>query len=654
MTKNINLFNEQVNETLTYKEVSESLGVSVATLKNWVKASHLNPIRKEGRGSVFLVSEIQKFKDSLANGELSRLQKRANKKNSKATFIPKEHIKQTDAYNSILGFIEELKGFNLPVQEVLLAVALELLKSIDLILNESIGASNVKSLKFKNNNVKKVIDDWISDFGFAGTSGFNVDIPANLLHKEDLLGILYQSFLLEGEKASNGSYYTPTEVVNMIVDQHKPVLTSNFRILDPCCGTGQFLIAFSKIVHNPTNLFGFDLDRLAVNVARVNLILAYPEVDFYPNIACQDSLTAETKVTYDIIATNPPWGYHFSQKELARLARLFPQITSKEAFSYFISKGLTLLKDKGYLSYVLPESITKIKQHKDIRKELLDKTSIIRISHIGNVFTNVVSPVILLTIKKSISDDNKVSIKKDNREHSIEQRRFRSNASFVFDTDIDDVDSRIIEKIYSVKHTTLENRADWALGIVTGNNQKYLTPQEEKGFEPILKGSDICKYAYKKPSNFIHFVPADFQQVAPEWKYRVKEKLLYRFISKNLIFAYDDKQVLTLNSANIMIPKVEGYPMKVILALFNSTLYQYLFQRKFNTVKVLRGDIEQLPLPALSDKTVKELVTQVEHLLQNKLKEDLKVKLEREIDAIIYSVFNLKDEETKYIKSVVR
>ena len=46
----------------------------------------------------------------------------------------------------------------------------------------------------------------------------------------------------------------------------------------------------------------------------------------------------------------------------------------------------------------------------------------------------------------------------------------------------------IIDKIYSVNHTTLEQKADWALGIVTGNNKGFITNELKDGFEPIFKG----------------------------------------------------------------------------------------------------------------------------------------------------------------------
>jgi len=104
----------------------------------------------------------------------------------------------------------------------------------------------------------------------------------------------------------------------------------------------------------------------------------------------------------------------------------------------------------------------------------------------------------------------------------------------------------------------------------------------------------------KQPSSFLKFVPASFQQVAPESKYRAKEKLIYKFISSKLVFAYDDKQSLTLNSANILIPKIENYSLKVILCLLNSSLFQFVFSKKFNTHKVLKGDLENLPFPVFT------------------------------------------------------
>ena len=147
-----------------------------------------------------------------------------------------------------------------------------------------------------------------------------------------------------------------------------------------------------------------------------------------------------------------------------------------------------------------------------------------------------------------------------------------------------------------------------------------------------------------KPSNYIHFTPEKFQQVAPIEKYRAKEKLIYRFIAKYLVFAYDDKQKLTLNSANIIIPNIPNYPIKVIAALFNSSLYQFIFQKKFSSIKVLRNHIEQMPLPLWSDKIFSDIIKLVGETIKNKNNFNI-------LDDYILKQYALTQEEINYIKN---
>jgi len=182
-------------------------------------------------------------------------------------------------------------------------------------------------------------------------------------------------------------------------------------------------------------------------------------------------------------------------------------------------------------------------------------------------------------------------------DHAVDQKRFLRNGDFVFDININSTDGRILDRVYGREHTTLEGKSDWALGIVTGDNGRFLSPEDGPGLEPIYTGKEVGHYLLRAPSAFIRFDPGRFQQAAPERKYRAPEKLVYRFISKRLIVAYDDRGRLTLNSANILIPRLNGYPVKALLALLNSSLYQFIFQKKFSSIKVLRSHLERLPIP---------------------------------------------------------
>lgn len=53
----------------------------------------------------------------------------------------------------------------------------------------------------------------------------------------------------------------------------------------------------------------------------------------------------------------------------------------------------------------------------------------------------------------------------------------------------------------------------------------------------VLKGTDICKYHINPVKQYLRFEPEQFQQVAPLEIYRAPEKLLYRFISNQLVVA---------------------------------------------------------------------------------------------------------------------
>ena len=117
----------------------------------------------------------------------------------------------------------------------------------------------------------------------------------------------------------------------------------------------------------------------------------------------------------------------------------------------------------------------------------------------------------------------------------IAQDELLKNENFEISITIDNEDARILKKIFSQKHTTLANNAEWALGIVTGNNDKFLSADKKEGREGIIKGKDIMKFIYQPAQCFLKFEPAQFQQTAPEQKYRSKEKLIYRFISKQLV-----------------------------------------------------------------------------------------------------------------------
>ena len=642
--------NRKTQNIIKIDDVAIFLGISTATVRNWVKTGNIQTISRNNHH--FNYDDIKILKENIENGSIKKLNGRANKSKNKKTFIPNEYLESEQDFNiahKIVSFIQKNK---LDIETAIFLLTLNLLKKENILTQIKIqDVITSRDIISNNEQINKELKAWQEEITVEKVKEeYSFLIKCELPKQNDILGFIYQSLLAEGKKSKTGSYYTPSHIVSEIVNEY---LQKDSKVLDPCCGTGQFLLAFAEKIEDPEKIYGVDIDEIAVRIARINLLVKYKDKEFAPNIVCKNtlfeignydlfSLNDEKIREFDVIATNPPWGVHFSKTDKERLKMLYPQIESFESFSYFLKKSIDLLKKDGVISFILPESILNVKVHSDIREIILNSTSIKKVFYLDRVFKNVFTPVIRLDIKKSNEKNNDVEIIKQQKKYNIPQMSWQKNNDFVFNIHSDNVDTKIIDKVYNIEHTTLLNNADWALGVVTGNNKKYVISENKEGAEPIFKGKDVQKLLLKEPTNYIVFTPDKFQQVAPVEKYRVKEKLVYKFISKNLVFAYDNKQRLTLNSANIVIPKIKDYPIKVIAGLFNSSLYQFIFQKKFSSIKVLRSHIEQLPLPLLEKNKYSEIVSLVNNVIKNK-------KDFEELDKYIYSLFKLTKKEIEHI-----
>ena len=126
------------------------------------------------------------------------------------------------------------------------------------------------------------------------------------------------------------------------------------------------------------------------------------------------------------------------------------------------------------MNFVLPESITNVKTHSDIREFILSKCSIQKIAILGKKFKNVFSSVITMQIKKGTDIKSSIEVVNKDNKYLIEQIRFSKNRHSLFDIYVDQVDNDIFIKISKAGYVSLANQSDWALGIVTGDNKKFI------------------------------------------------------------------------------------------------------------------------------------------------------------------------------------
>lgn len=458
------------------------------------------------------------------------------------------------------------------------------------------------------------------------------NIPQNFLNDPtiDWLGFLYQMRTPEGSRNINGQYYTNKRIVKEMTSHID--IKSGQSFFDPCCGSGAFLMSINAT--SLSQLFGIDNDEIAIMIAKANLISLYPEDKVYPNLFCCDYL--ETNLTcplgdkeFDFIGTNPPWGVSKINKYTSDI------IYSGERASLFFVKAFKQLKSKGVLAFLMPSSLLKVKVHKDFRTFAMTETKIEYISlfkeRFNGVFTDFFS---IVTRKDNVAGFQSYQVIRDDQVIQIHKNICSESP----DIELNQADVNEILALIEDKGNDNLSHSIWALGIVTGDNKNKLKKEHRHEYEQIFTGKDICKYTLKGASNYIAYDRKNLQQCAKDEYYRHPEKLVYKFISKELCFAYDSSRSLFLNSANILIPDIEGMSTKTVLAFLNSRLFSYYYTKKFSDVKILKGNLMTLPFPKITSNQDAELSEMVDKVLNGE-RHNTKI-----IDEYIYSLYGLTQE----------
>ena len=445
------------------------------------------------------------------------------------------------------------------------------------------------------------------------TEDISLKVNSDLSGEE--LSDCYESSLSESYKNKEGIYYTPQYIVEDMMRDVVDVEHKTF--LDPCCGSGNFIIEAIKKGFSPENVYGFDIDENAVLITkkRIKDLCGY-ESD---NIVCADFLSRQFSdsqifrfsdfqifrfsdsqiLRFDYIFTNPPWGKKLNKKDKNRYSELYNSGNSSDTSSLFYFASLQMLKENGKIGFLLPDSFFNITTFEDARKSLLS-LNIERLIDYGKPFkglmTKAMAFVAVSCQPSAVSNDVSCEIY-DVKKHLRSQESFFDIPKHILNFHIEEKESEIIRHVFSLPHITLKNNAYWALGIITGNNNKICRKENRVGLVPIFRGKDIFKDKIAEPSLFIDKNLEGCRQVADLSYYEAEEKIVYRFISNKIICHCDTEQRYILNSANLFILK-EGFPFshKQVADFLNSDFMNWLFRSIFNTHKVLRSDLELLPI----------------------------------------------------------
>jgi len=250
---------------ISVDHAAKIVGVSSATMRNWAKAGHISAAKT--RPLSFSEMEVLSLKNQLSSGSLQKLKTRANKVRSEENILPSEYALNNDLVENIKAIIDLVDRNKLDIEIVLFVASLRLLEIDEEVAREpATDIFDFNSFKaWRRNSTKVEIEKWRYSLGNVERKDQYATIYDLLtsIVGDDYLGLLYQCLSVEGQKSKGGAYYTPSKIVEDSLRQCANAKHETF--LDPCCGTGKYLIYAAKLLQlRPENIYGFDIDATAV------------------------------------------------------------------------------------------------------------------------------------------------------------------------------------------------------------------------------------------------------------------------------------------------------------------------------------------------------------------------------------------------------
>ncbi len=633
-----------IPDELPLQQAAAFLGISVATLRNWRRLGHIHST--QARPMTFKADEIRCLATRIAVGEFPRLRSRANKTACVRTAKAYAADPKLARICAKLSRASSERGFS--VTPMLYLAAWRILAQAGEVKNTDTPIPFCQT-RWRRVGVAAIMDRWRGRIirRFREDEFRLLDNVAALAPSgsfDERLGALRHALSPAGRKARQGAFNTPlTHVAEAVA--HLPLASDTF--LDPCCGDGRFLVLAGKQLNvGPERLVGYDMDPDAAAIAGLNLLLAYPQRDFHPQVHCLDFLATPNDRLPDVpqggfwaIATNPPWGARGAGNAVGC------KLQHQESFAMFLERGLQLLREDGELSFFLPESVLNTQKYADLRHMVRKTTRLYRIKWLGKSFPGVFTPAIRVDIGKGMPEpESKSEFVRKTGVERVEQRSLNEDGGHPLLRKTDKNSEALLQHIFNQSAFKLDSHADWALGLVTGDNKRYVRDLPAADTVPVARGKDVVRYGRLAPGAHLRFRPEAFQQVAPRRIYEAPEKLVYRFISSELVFTYDSTRMLTLNSANIIIPRLPGYTAKAALAFFNSAVFRFVYSHLSPGLKVLKSALQQLPFPYLSEERSEHL----DALVAQRLGGDEAV--EEELERQVFSAFGLDDKAISRIR----
>ena len=297
---------------------------------------------------------------------------------------------------------------------------------------------------------------------------------------------------------------------------------------------------------------------------------------------------------FDAVIGNPPYGAFLSSEQVAHLTRRHA-VAAKFPDSYmlFLIKALELVKSKGLMSYIVPNTFCDLESCDDFRKWLLANHELRQIWQTGQAFKDaVVDTLVLVARRASPAVNQVVSIEKDGSKYERTIESFISNDLHKIDYRNSEADKQLLENILD-KCASLRSIASVNAGVKMYERGKGKPPQTKelikerpysrKGKQPegwriLYRGKDVARYSLAKPNEFVDY--GEWLAAPRRAKLFDSPKILMRRTDDRLLASLDNASAICVNSCHVIRLKNTDARQShlYLLGLLNSRLLQRIFR----------------------------------------------------------------------------
>lgn len=494
--------------------------------------------------------------------------------------------------------------------------------------------------------------------------------------EKDLFSEIYEKSLDKDQRKKFAQFFTHKELVSFIL-KNVPISKDSF-VLDPACGAGAFLLEAYNNGVNLENIYGVDIDPVVINLAALNLEHASKEkihnlLNLNSLKDCQLSLFPKVLKNggFDIVIGNPPFQNLKKKIDYDEKDPLYSEVLAGIANSaaLMIAKGYELLKNGGYLGFVLPKNIIRVDSFKSLRKFLIHKTKIIKIFDLDHYFKDVRGDQIIIILQKKIM--SVADLKSNNVEILIHQKKgdFTKPYSYYIPQDIflkyrflpvfyKESIIELADRFFNYK-TTLESISDDIFRGLGISSIKTKTYEFGGRCRVVYRGDCIQRFGIK----YVLYLDESILKGSPTSKVDrlQKEKIiLQNLCSKEggIFAALANKNELTLDTVtNVTVTK---YNIKYILAVLNSRISNFfiIFLTFLNSNFTMHMDKEyigRIPIVIPSLEKQNQVIEVTNRLLEIRDKYSKQFFKEYEVlNNLLYDIYELSEKERKTINNLLR